>query len=327
MTPKENIHAFFKGEKYEWKPISSDRITFHPEEICEYVARAFVFQQEPYTGPKGGLGWFNIEWEYEPGAGGSISLKPILEDVSEWKDKMVFPDLTTIDWEGIAKKNADYLNTDKAIGFTIFTGYFERLISLLSFEEAAMELIMEDYEDDIRELFTALTDFYIDFAQHFRKYFKADFVTIHDDWGTQRSAFFSPAVHRKMIIPHLTRFVSECHKMGLVVEMHSCGFIEELIPNLISTGMDTWPGQGICDKYKLVQLYGDQFKFMVRVSMQGQKDITVESARQFALDIYNKFRDKDVFFMIYGRDCGGPECAKVITDTLLEEGRKQFAAA
>ncbi len=327
MTPRENIHAFFEGRPYEWKPLSSDRITFHPEEISEYVARAFVFQQEPYTGPKGGKGWFNIEWEYEPGAGGSISLKPILEDVSEWKEKMEFPDLTKIDWEGIAKKNADYLKTDKAITFTIFTGYFERLISLLSFEEAAMELIMEDYEDDINELFTALTDFYIDFAQHFRKYFNADFVQIHDDWGTQRSAFFSPAVHKKMIIPHLTRFVSACHEMGLVVEMHSCGFIEELIPNLISTGMDTWPGQGLCDKYKLVQLYGDQFKFMVRVSMKDEKDITVERARQYALDIYNKFRDKDVFFMVYGRDCGGPENTDAICEVLLEEGKKQCAAA
>ena len=130
-----------------------------------------------------------------------------------------------------------------------------------------------------------------------------------------------------MIVPHLTRFVSECHKMGLIVEMHSCGFIEELIPNLISSGMDTWPGQGLCDKYKLVQLYGDQFKFMVRVSMKDEKDITVERAKEYALDIYNKFRDKDVFFMVYGRDCGAPENTEAIYKVLLEEGKKQFGAA
>ena len=32
---------------------------------------------------------------------------------------MEFPDLDALDWEGIAKKNANYLNTDKAISFTV----------------------------------------------------------------------------------------------------------------------------------------------------------------------------------------------------------------
>ena len=325
MTPKENLHAFFEGKPYEWKPVGTDKISFQPEEICEYVARAFVMQQEPYTGPKGGKGWFNIDWEFEPGAGGSISLNPILDEVSEWKEKMEFPDLNAIDWEGIAKKNADYLNTDLGIEFTVFTGYFERLISLLSFEEAAMELIMEDYEDDIQELFTALTDFYIDFAAHFRKYFGADFVTIHDDWGTQRSAFFSPAVHKKMIIPHLTRFVTECHKMGLIVEMHSCGFIEELIPNLISSGIDTWAGQGICDKRKLINEYGDQFKFEILANPTKPSDL--DACKQFAYDIYEEFRDKDVAFWSSPRRCGSPENYRAIQTILREEGKKQFATA
>ena len=326
MTPRENIHAFYEGRPYEWQPVGTDKKDFQPEEICEYVARAFVFQQKPYTGPKGGKGWFNIEWEFEPGAGGSISLKPILDEVSEWKEKMEFPNLDEIDWEGIAARNAEYLNTDRAIQFTVFTGYFERLISLLSFEEAAMELIMEDYEDDIQELFTALTDFYIDFAQRFRKYFGADFVIIHDDWGTQRSAFFSPAVHKKMIIPHLTRFVKACHDCGLIVEMHSCGFIEELIPNLISSGIDTWAGQGICDKRKLINEYGDQFKFEV-ITNPKQPFTNMDDAKQFALDIFNEFKDKDVAYWTSPKRCGSREAFEVISNTLKEQSRQYRAQA
>ncbi len=326
MTPRENIHAFYEGRPYEWQPVGTDKKDFQPEEICEYVARAFVFQQKPYTGPKGGKGWFNIEWEFEPGAGGSISLKPILDEVSEWKEKMVFPNLDEIDWEGIAARNADYLNTDRAIQFTVFTGYFERLISLLSFEEAAMELIMEDYEDDIQELFTALTDFYIDFAQRFRKYFGADFVIIHDDWGTQRSAFFSPAVHKKMIIPHLTRFIKAFHDFGLIVEMHSCGFIEELIPNLISSGIDTWAGQGICDKRKLINEYGDQFKFEV-ITNPKQPFTNMDDAKQFALDIFNEFKDKDVAYWTSPKRCGSREAFEIISNTLKEQSRQYRAQA
>ena len=111
MTPKENLHAFFEGKNYEWKPVGTDKKSFQPEEICEYVARAFVKQQEPFDNANkgGGIGWFGIEWKYEPGAGGSISLAPILDEVSEWKEKMVFPNLDEIDWEGIAARNADYV--------------------------------------------------------------------------------------------------------------------------------------------------------------------------------------------------------------------------
>ena len=129
-----------------------------------------------------------------------------------------------------------------------------------------------------------------------------------------------------MIVPHLTRFVSECHKMGMVVEMHSCGFIEELIPNLISTGIDTWPGQGICDKRKLIRLYGDQFKFSV-LGNPPTPPASIEEAKQFARDLYDEFRDKMVVFWCHPQKCGGPENYQAVIATLVEEGKKQFASA
>ena len=156
------------------------------------------------------------------------------------------------------------------------------------------------------------TDFYIDFCSRFRKYFNADFVIIHDDWGTQRSAFFSPAVHKKMIIPHLTRFVKACHDMGLIVEQHSCGFIEELIPNLISSGIDTWAGQGICDKRKLINEYGDQFKFEV-ITNPKEPFTNMDDARQFALDIFSEFKDKNVAYWTSPRRCGSREAYEIIS--------------
>ena len=52
MTPRENLHAFYERRPFEWKPVGTDKKGFQPEEICEYVARAFVMQQDPYTGQK-----------------------------------------------------------------------------------------------------------------------------------------------------------------------------------------------------------------------------------------------------------------------------------
>lgn len=270
MTPRENYLAFLKNEPCEWIPCSVDQRRFLPVEICENIARAFVFQQEPYTGPMGGKDIFGLNWVYEPTAGGSIETDYPTDDVEEWEKFLKFPNLDDIDWEGAAKRNADYLNTDKLICTTIFTGYFERLISVVGFESAAMALIDEDQQEFVHAMFAKLTDLYIDMIQRMHKYWGVELVEFHDDWGNQRAAMFSPATHEEMILPYLTRLVAAAHECGVFMEMHSCGQISALIPNLISSGIDTWRGQAaVIDKPALVAQYGDKFKFGVELRPNG----------------------------------------------------------
>ena len=124
-----------------------------------------------------------------------------------------------------------------------------------------------------------------------------------------------------MIVPHLTRFVSECHKVGLLVEMHSCGFIEDLIPNLISTGIDSWAGQGICDKRKLINLYGDQFKFEVITNPDPKKPLkSKEEAIEFADNIFDEFKDKDIMFWTSPKRCGSMEIYQTVCQELKAKG-------
>jgi len=298
MTPRENYLAFFHGEGYEWAPMAGDVLTFRPEELHDNVARGFVNQQEPFPAEKfGGKGWFDVEWEYETSVRGSISKGRILNDISEWREKLVWPDLDAIDWDNIAKKNADYLNTDKIIQTTVFTGFFERLISLLDFSDAAMALIDPDCEEDVKALFDKLADLYIDYMQRMNKYFNVEFFELHDDWGNQRAAMMSLDTHTEMILPYIKRVVDACHELGVVFFMHSCGNVTSLFPNFIKAGIDTWSGQEMGIKWPLVQQYGKEFIFGITV--QPPKGATDDEVRNYVKQLFDQYKDYKVHFRAF----------------------------
>ncbi len=277
MTPRENYLNFFRNKPYEWVPRNEDIQPVFPSVICENVARATIMEGKPFPPERfGGIGWFGIEWVYVPMVGGSMEKEgtQLFEDFNDWEKYVKFPDLDEIDWEGYAKDHYDYLNTDKINMGSVFTGFFERMISFAGFENAAMALLDEDQEDAVHALLDKLADFYIDYIGRMNKYWNVEYFEVHDDWGNQRSLMFSIDTHREMILPHVKKVVDAVHALGCPYEQHSCGAISDLIPNLIESGADSWMGQttaidrkALIDKYE--SEYGDRLKFRVQVFMDG----------------------------------------------------------
>lgn len=298
LTPRENALHYFHNEPYEWMPSSFDQVRFLPSMIIDNIARGMVSEAKPYPREKyGGPDSFGVQWVFEPSVGGSIDLDPLFDDpddLENWENLLTFPDLSTWDWEGCAKENAEFLKTDKIVFTTIFTGFFERLISLIGFENSAMALVDEDMEEPIRKLFDRLADFYVELGQYLHRYFNVEWIEVHDDWGTQNSTMFSPAVHEDMIAPYIKKVVDGFHKEGILFEMHSCGKIETMIPNLIATGCDTWKGQTNNDKKALVEKYGDQFHFAVEVRPAGE--LNDEDTMEFLEKFIETYEGKNVWF-------------------------------
>jgi hypothetical protein len=65
-----------------------------------------------------------------------------------------------------------------------------------------------------------------------------DSIMTWEDWGTQDRLLISPALWREMFRPSFEKICSHAHKKGLYVFMHSCGYIYEILPDLIDTGID-----------------------------------------------------------------------------------------
>lgn len=298
MTPRDNFLRFLSGETYGWVPSNMDMLQFRPAFIPDHAARGFVVQQRPYEGPLGGKDLLGVEWLYQAAVGGSMETAPLFEDIEDWEEKVVFPELEAMDWEACARENADYLKSDKLIATTLYTGYFERLISFVGFENAAMALIDEEQQEAVSALFDKLTDFYIRYIKLLRKHFGVDIVEIHDDWGTQISTMFSPDTHSEMILPYMKRLVEAAHAEGVFIEQHSCGKIDELVPNIIASGVDTWKGQPVVDAFGLAEKYGDSFKFGITLLLDDPlEDAQVIEAVKAVVD---KYAGKRIWMGIFG---------------------------
>lgn len=296
LTPRENFIRFLKGEPCAHIPTDGDQKDFLPAFLVENVARGRVVQQTPFDERcYGGRDWFGVEWRFDPAVNGSMEVAPLLDELEGWEEKVTFPDLDTLDWEGCARENAEFLQTDRLLTTTIYSGFFERLISFVGFENAAMALIDEDEQDDVKKLFDRLADFYIDVIRRLHRHFNVEYVKLHDDWGTQRGPMFSTAVHQEMIVPYIRRVVTAAHQEGVFFEMHSCGKIEPLIPGMIETGADTWCGQDLNDKNALIEAYGDRFRF--GVELRSFETISDEAVREMTRDFKRKYAGKLVWVM------------------------------
>lgn len=168
-----------------------------------------------------------------------------------------------MDWDACAKLNAPLNQTERAYHITFQNGLFERLISFMDFENAALAIIDDDQKDAIHALFSKLCDMYEAMISHYMEGLTIDGVMFHDDWGSQRAPFFSPATCREMIVPYLKRLADFCHSKGLWFEQHSCGKNEMLVPCMIEAGVDIWMPQDMNDVDMLREKYGDKIMFGV----------------------------------------------------------------
>lgn len=265
-TPWENYKAMMDESKPLWMPMMNTSRMCCPRELPENIARGFVFDAQPPVDKEiyGGPDMFGTEWVYVPDVGGSMVRpgKPRMEDVNDWRDIITFPDINACDWEGCAKANAEYLGDPNTIPNTmLLNGFmFERLISFMEFENAAMAIIDEDQEDAVKEIVGEMLEkVYIPYLENIKKYLpQIKVIVLHDDWGTQLAPFFSLATARELFVPFMQRFAEKCKELDLVFELHSCGKNEKLVPAYIEGGVQVWSGMFMNDKRKLYDEYGDK---------------------------------------------------------------------
>jgi len=274
ITPAENyLRALRRDGTALWFPFSSDCMNVESRTNIDHIARAEIFDMGPVQPleEKGGKDLFGVEWDFIEVVGGSMVRpgKPMLEDVNDWREVIRFPDVDALDWEG-CKINAVLNKGDKLVGITFQNGMFERLISFMEFENAALALIDEDQQDAIHELFDALADMYIRMIDKYREILDVKQVFFHDDWGSQRAPFFSPAVCREMIVPHIKKISDHCHANGICFNHHSCGCNQLLINEMIAEGDDIWQPQSMNDAAYLVDNFGDKIMIGVTPPEMGE---------------------------------------------------------
>jgi len=263
VKPRDAFIAALEGEAI-WEIIGHEKITFTPLIIPDNVARALIFENTPFDPDKqgGGPDMFGVQWVYEPMSMGSMVLpgSPLLKDMNEWPEKVVWPDIESWDWAGsAAANNGSYLNPDYFNCLMFQTGYFERMISMLDFEGALMALVDEDQQAAVHSFMDKLSDLYIAiFTKAIATYPDLNGFEIHDDWGSQQNTFFAPSVVSEFIVPYMRKVNDFIHSQGLYCIAHSCGNNIKQVHNYIAAGYDSWNPQPMNDIAAIYEQYGGQ---------------------------------------------------------------------
>jgi uroporphyrinogen decarboxylase len=63
-----------------------------------------------------------------------------------------------------------------------------------------------------------------------------DIITLSDDWGSNQNMLFSPRMWRRMIKPYAARVVQHVRSRGAHVNLHSDGYILNIMDDLIEMG-------------------------------------------------------------------------------------------
>jgi hypothetical protein len=327
VSLREGALAALSGKPY-WQIVGTalEQRIFSPRVVPDNVARAFVIEKTPFDPEQGGgKDMFGVKWEYVPVAGGSM-VRPgcsVTDDANELSDKLVWPDIESWDWAGSATENKEFLRPDRFNQCWFFNGWFERLISLMDFEDAAVAMIDNGQKDAVKAFFDKLSDLYIAiFDKYIRTFPEIDGFCIHDDWGSQRETFFSPETAAEMIVPYMRRVTDRLHDCGKYCELHSCGQLFKQIPNIIAAGWDTWTGQDMNDTAAIYDLYGDRLLVGVLPETYDPLIANEEEQRAAARRYAERFcrPDKPSCLNFYA----GPVLTPVFLEELYRQSRKCY---
>ena len=259
ITYKENQLRLYQGKTPMWIPCNAELLNVRIDCDPENKARS----------PEGGIDGWGVEWVYVPGVNGAMVKpgNPKVTDINEWEKVLTVPHPEEWDWAGCVERNKDKLDDDRAMMIGVGSCLFERLIAVMDYAGAAVALIDEDQKEGVHRFFRAVTDARKEYYYQMKKWFNPMVVNFNDDWGTQRAESFSVATAREMLVPYVKETVEYVHSLGMYMDLHCCGFVENFVPLFIEEGFDSWGGQPLNDKIKLKKQYGDQLIFSHNIDL------------------------------------------------------------
>lgn len=115
--------------------------------------------------------------------------------------------------------------------------------------------LVEDMFDTYLSRCEALFSRIWDAGYHF------DEIFWYDDMGYKGTTFFSPNMYRSMLQPYHKRAVDWAHNRGIYAQLHSCGDVMTLLPDIVATGVDALNPLEVkagMDAFKIKKEYGDR---------------------------------------------------------------------
>jgi hypothetical protein len=297
ITPRENFRRCIGRQSPLWFPNSlTEKITLNANDVIAWQVRGMQLHSDfdrKVTEDYAFKDWFNTDWTWVCSAGGAM-LTPgtqLLDDVTQWEKKVVFPNLD--EW-GFKEKADEFMKTaydsNKAVSYDMGRGVTERLVSVMGGYMDSMEALLLEPEA-VADFFNAYADFMIRFFDKINALYPLDIITIHDDWGTERDTFFSEKVMEELVFEPTKRILDHIKSHDIFIEWHTCGAVTRFFPYMVDLKCDIAQVQRrVVDMPKMKELYGDKIGFCAMLEginpmVQPSHEEFIEAVRK-TVDIY-----------------------------------------
>jgi len=112
---------------------------------------------------------------------------------------------------------------------------YERVKCIRGLEATWMDIY--DHRDALCGLIDLILEMNLEIIDHFAELGIHGFIN-YDDWGLQDRLSISPEQWREIWKPRYARLYEAAHRKGLYTFLHSCGYIVEILDDLIEVGLD-----------------------------------------------------------------------------------------
>jgi hypothetical protein len=206
-------------------------------------------------------------------------------------------------------------------------GSYERLRGLMGFDNLMVSLYTE--RQRFEELLDKLTDMTIDVLHAYAEMGGMHAFMTWEDWGLQTTLQIRPAQWREVFKPRYARIVEETRRAGMHYLFHCCGYIMDIIPDMIEIGMDVLQldQPRLMGVERLASEFGGKICFWNTVDIQWSpvSGVSLEEVRAEAKQMVEQFgRFRGGFIARQypqPRDIGmTPEKHRAIYDAFMKSG-------
>ncbi len=229
-----------------------------------------VEENEESVLTRNGNGALLRHWKNKSGTPEHVDF--LVKDRAGWEEHakpFLKPDRRRIGFEAY-RKAKKYAAEKKRFFMWAGVNVFEQMHPVCGHEYMLMGMALEpDWVKDMTETYADLTIALWEIL--FAEEGLPDGIWFFEDMGFKGKPFMSPAMYAELIQPAHKRTIDWAHARGLKVIMHSCGFVEPLVPGMVAAGIDMLQAMEVkagMDVIRLNREYGRKIGFMGNIDIR-----------------------------------------------------------
>lgn len=185
-----------------------------------------------------------------------------IKDADTWREAKarMTPTDDRVDWDALDRNYRQWRKDGRWItgafwfGFDVLHSWAVGIETVLTSMALDPEWVVDAFNHYL-DMNIALYD------RIWEKGYEFDSIMWWDDMGYKHTPFFSNRMYRELLKPAHKRAIEWAHQKGIKAELHSCGFVEPLLPDLLEIGLDGLNPIEVkagMDPVKIKGLYGDK---------------------------------------------------------------------